>query len=82
MTLNGPNRLLHQEEHRVLKGKVTLARERFVGAAVFMTERLLPQPLASVVDDFIDPLDGMCLLHPNGNAALYLLCTYNSASTT
>jgi hypothetical protein len=53
--LNGTNRLLHQEEPRIAKGKVTLARESFVVDTVLVTERLLPEPLAGSGEGFIDP---------------------------
>src|SRR5436309_695230 len=75
--LNGSNRLLHQEQHRVHKGKVALARESLLVSTVLMTKQLLSKESASIADSLTKPKQGMCILHPIVNAAFYLHCTAN-----
>src|ERR1039457_7179146 len=53
--LNGTERLLHQEEHGVDEGKVTLARESLVIDAVLVAEPLVLKSLTGLGEDWIDP---------------------------
>src|SRR5258708_31147297 len=62
MRLNGTQRFLHQEQHRVGEGKMTLACESFVVDAVLVTKGLLKEQATGSGEGFLDPTQAMKVL--------------------
>jgi hypothetical protein len=62
MPLNGPKRFLHQEQHRVGEGKVTLACESFLVDAVLVTKGLIQEQAAALGEGFLAPTQGLRVL--------------------
>ncbi len=81
MQLDGTGRLLQEKQHRFQKGKIPLPREGLLVNPMLMTKGLLSDQSACLCDAFINPIERLRVLHPKGNATVYLLCTYNYAST-